>query len=207
MDIYACINQLYEIISYQGQEIKQLKEELSALTEQMKELSVRPSVKVERLEYKFDQLKVETLEGTLHIGLNPSDFSSFEDISIPPQATNQSASGGTVNHHGIETRLNQFIEQNLPAVIKEAETECGAQLNEDYRTFIKEDIMRQLPQRISHYARLIPPDKSRSGDSKPHEEQIVQSIIHDIQQAVRKFISQLPNNMKGGDIDGTARSE
>ena len=35
------------------------------------------------LEYKFDQLKVETLEGTLNIGLNPSDLQGIEDFSIP----------------------------------------------------------------------------------------------------------------------------
>ena len=35
------------------------------------------------MEYKFDQLKVETLEGTLNIGLNPSDLQGIEDFSVP----------------------------------------------------------------------------------------------------------------------------
>ena len=35
------------------------------------------------MEYKFDQLKVETLEGTLNIGLNPSDLQAIEDFSVP----------------------------------------------------------------------------------------------------------------------------
>ena len=37
----------------------------------MNSLKEAPSTKIDRIEYKFDQLKIETLEGTLNIGLNP----------------------------------------------------------------------------------------------------------------------------------------
>lgn len=56
---------------------------LASLIEEIEQLKARPPVRVDRIEYAFDQLKIETLDGTLNIGINPSDLSSIEDAAIP----------------------------------------------------------------------------------------------------------------------------
>jgi len=44
---------------------------------------------LEKIEYKFDQLKVETLEGTLSIGLSPTELAKH-DVEIPGYDTGES---------------------------------------------------------------------------------------------------------------------
>ena len=76
--------QLYDYVKWQHQEITNLKASMAELSKEIQKLKDKPSVTVERLEYKFDQLKVETLEGTLNIGLNPSDLNNIDDLSVTP---------------------------------------------------------------------------------------------------------------------------
>ena len=86
MDLYVYIQQLYDYMKRQHQEIAQLQTSMAQLSEEIKKLKEKPSITVERLEYKFDQLKVETLEGTLNIGLNPSDLNNIDDLSVTPRS-------------------------------------------------------------------------------------------------------------------------
>ena len=60
-----------------------MQKKIQSLEKQVSEFQNRPPVHIDRMEYKFDQLKVETLEGTLNIGLNPSDLQGIEDFSVP----------------------------------------------------------------------------------------------------------------------------
>ena len=67
----------------QDQKIRSLQQKMISMEQKITELQNRPPVHVEKMEYKFDQLKVETLEGTLNIGLNPTDLQGIEDFSVP----------------------------------------------------------------------------------------------------------------------------
>ena len=58
------------------------------MEQKITELQSRPSVHVEKLEYKFDQLKVEKLEGTLNIGLNPTDLQGDRGLFCSKQKWN-----------------------------------------------------------------------------------------------------------------------
>ncbi|MFK4998183.1 spore germination protein GerPC [Bacillus sp. N9] len=83
VDFQYCIQQLYDYMNQQQNEILKLRKELNRLENEVNKLKEKPGITVERLEYKFDQLKVETLEGTLNIGLNPADLKQIEDVAIP----------------------------------------------------------------------------------------------------------------------------
>ena len=85
MDFQMYIRQLYDQMYLQHQELSELRSLVTQLSAEVKQLKEKPSVTVERLEYKFDQLKVETLEGTLNIGLNPTDLNAIEDLAVPPK--------------------------------------------------------------------------------------------------------------------------
>ncbi len=75
-------------MTLQAQEnrIAALEHTIQKLQEEMKQLKEKPSIQVDKIEYKFDQLKVETLEGTLNIGLNPSDLANIEDFAVQNQS-------------------------------------------------------------------------------------------------------------------------
>ena len=70
------------ILEAQDKRILQLEQELKRLTEEISLLKNKPPIHVDKIEYKFDQLKVESLDGTLNIGLNPSDLNNIDELAI-----------------------------------------------------------------------------------------------------------------------------
>ncbi len=70
-DIYTYLHQLQQALQAQQATILNLEDQVRQLQEELNELKSRPSSSIGKVEYKFDQLKVENLNGTLNIGLNP----------------------------------------------------------------------------------------------------------------------------------------
>src|SRR5690606_18313641 len=68
------------------QTVLQLRQQLN---EQLSKAHTAPIYNVEKIEYRFDQLKVDTLEGALHIGMSASDPSlkptHIEELIIDKQ--------------------------------------------------------------------------------------------------------------------------
>ncbi len=81
-EFYYILQSIQDYVFQQDRKIQVLQKKILSLEKSITELQNRPPVQVERMEYKFDQLKVETLEGTLNIGLNPSDLQNIEDLSL-----------------------------------------------------------------------------------------------------------------------------
>ena len=82
-DFYQILQSIQSHIYKQDRMIQHLQKKMKSLEKKVEQLEGRPPVHIDRMEYKFDQLKVETLEGTLNIGLNPSDLQGIEDLSVP----------------------------------------------------------------------------------------------------------------------------
>lgn len=199
MDVHFYIKQLYDYVNLQQQEIASLKQSISNLTTEMKQLKEKPSVTVERLEYKFDQLKVETLEGTLNIGLNPSDLTNMDDFSVPTPTT----SGGNPLLKNISfkraltDKLDDYLNNQLDTIINDNERQIGRQLDSTYTNLIRDDILKQLPARIDHYIYSFGSYQNDGLDEEQLFEKIYNTIVADIHKAVHSFITQMPNSGKG----------
>lgn len=176
---------------------------LARLTKDVKKLNKTPSITVEKLEYKFDQLKVETLEGTLNIGLNPADLKQIEDLAVPPSSPPAPIKSDAEFNELLANRLNQYIEGDLKQIIYEVEEQTGAKLSPQHLSMIQEDLRKQLPARTEHYIQFF---TKQSGKKLPEEnllDKLYQTMTMDMNQAVRTFISQSNSNKKGIDNDGT----
>ena len=82
---YSYSIQLQRYLEAQDKRILQLEQEIKHLTEEISLLKNKPPIHVEKIEYKFDQLKVESLDGTLNIGLNPNDLNNIDEFAINNQ--------------------------------------------------------------------------------------------------------------------------
>lgn len=80
MLLYDYLVKLRRYLSWQTKKIQTLEQRLLLLENQLKELEQQPRTTIERIEYKFDQLKVETLEGTLNIGITPNGLATLSKI-------------------------------------------------------------------------------------------------------------------------------
>lgn len=187
MDFYSYQHYLYQLIQQQQQTIHQLNTKVQSLTEQLSQLQRNPTITIEKLEYNFDQLKVETLEGTLNIGISPQDLANTEDLAIP-----------TPNHvieltKQLHQRVDQFLTTELDGVISEIEKQMNIQLNEQQRQLIFSDIQKQLPARMNQYVKFA------QDNDRTDEKELFQTIRSDIIQAVQVYIHQTMSETRKGD--------
>lgn len=181
-------------IYQQDKVLRDLQKKIQTIEETVSDLKKRPSVKVERMEYKFDQLKVETLEGTLNIGLNPSDLQAIEDFSVP-------GNNGTIHPKErmsmfteIESSINEYLGSNLQSIMGDTSEPLEFPVDDTYRDFILEDIKKQLSTRIEHYLNQPLRDGSTGEQQK---EWIIEQLKKEIQHGILTFLQNLPENMKG----------
>ncbi|MBS4198656.1 hypothetical protein KHA93_03200 [Bacillus sp. FJAT-49732] len=199
MDLKLYLKQLNEYVAWQQQEINQLQTTMAQLSADVQKLKEKPSITVERLEYKFDQLKVEKLDGTLNIGLNPADLNNIEDFSAVPSMRNEKApeEDQQMKTELLE-KLNQYVDQQLDKIIHESENQIGIQLEESYFNLIKEDIRKQLPTRAEHYLHFFSTRTNEDITSEQLFEKMYRTIIADINNGVHTFIAQMPRDRKEG---------
>ncbi|NHC41386.1 spore gernimation protein [Bacillus sp. MM2020_1] len=189
---------LQRCIQAQEQRILTLENALQKMKEDIKLVNEKQAVHIDKIEYKFDQLKVETLEGTLNIGLNPSELSGIEDFAVQNQSltTPISPKHQMQRSMKIEEAIYRYLETDLPLVVEAVQRELNVQPNDEYLSFVKQDIIKQLPSRIEHHL-AANSASSRSSENTPSDELIIEALKKEIQNGVMVFFSNLPENLKG----------
>ncbi|WP_309472965.1 spore germination protein GerPC [Cytobacillus firmus] len=190
------LQQLHAFVEAQEKRIRSLEAAVRKLQEENEVLKSRPPMQVDRIEYKFDQLKVESLEGTLNIGLNPSELQNIEDFAVDNKNINApiSPKNQMKRTMEIEDAIYQYLERELPEITSSVQKKLNVSVDDSYIAFIKEDIKKQLPNRIDFYIKQQA--SNRSGQENDNAE-IIELIKKEIHNGVHAFISHLPENMKG----------
>ncbi|KIL47367.1 spore germination protein GerPC [Jeotgalibacillus campisalis] len=134
------MQQIYYQLAALQQQLAQCMERLVKIEQKLEERAPSPSsVHIEKIEYKFDQLKVETLEGTLSIGLSPSDLYK-QDVEIP----------GFRSSESIEDQIRKFIDEQIPTIFSDCNTIKDPVGNPITPNQVTDQLIQQLPQRIEH---------------------------------------------------------
>ncbi len=176
---------LENIIRKQSDQLKYLERKIEDLETRIQENS---STNVEKIEYHFDQLKIETLEGTLNIGLSPQGVTSADELSIPNPTVNQrtEAEQSPVVQQ-IQGELQPFFQRELPEKLKEFTEQQNKSLPLGFENMIYEDIFRQLPTRIQHYIRLHSENHNGIVNDQA-KDSIISDLKNEIIQSIQKFI-------------------
>lgn len=185
---------MYQQIQNQSVQIKKMEELIVQLKDRLKELEDIPRTNIEKIEYNFDQLKVETLEGTLNIGITPNGTDSIEQLAV-----NQTSSTEGTDllykypelYPNIQQRLNNFLTKDCYKLIEDMEEKYKYQLDDPYRSFIIKDIQKQLGNRIQYY---LGEEAKRdlNGDQDHIENMIIVKVTEDIKKAIEAFVKNLP---------------
>lgn len=170
------------------------------------QLKEKPNMQVDRIEYKFDQLKVEKLNGTLNIGLNPFSGEAIEDFSV----TGDQIKMNGQPFHSFQPAQPEEEQKRLLALQKEAENYLCAEgkkviqqiagrldtrVSEEVMNYIIDDIRRQLPARIHFQQGVILQNQKKAFTPDELNEAILQALKQDIEQAVQTFLIHLPKEM------------
>lgn len=200
-DLAAYFQQYNQYLQQQQTEITKLQQSMEALQAEIKELKTKPGTTIERIEYKFDQLKVERLEGTLNIGLNPYNTDQVDEFAVNQGALNVPPQQALLPQ--IQQRIRQSIhdhlDQNGYETIRAVEQKLGVPPNEAYYDFMVQDVKRQLDGRIQYYLEQTPKEQWGNEErSNEGADQVIEKMKYDIEQAFSSFLQHLPREWKDG---------
>jgi len=194
MSLYEYFMKLHRYLSWQTKKIHALERHLHVLEARLQEIEAQPRTSIERIEYKFDQLKVETLEGTLNIGIAPPGAGgTIEDLAVEPVKTVIPKPEPALMR-AIQEKIAAYLKQEAPETLKQLEHQYGRRLDDTYRQFILQDIARQTDERIRFYLQ----EKANHGYVPPGdrdeavEHEIFQKVKADIEQSLDAFLKHLP---------------
>ncbi|MFD0694600.1 spore germination protein GerPC [Paenibacillus sp. GCM10027628] len=199
------------------QTVNNLEQTITKLQTALNSVKDQKGIHIDRIEYKFDQLKVEKLDGTLTIGISPSSLHGIEDFNVNGVSIGKEGLAGTdqgsVNpmapgqgegigigpdarsdsnvQQEVFSGIEQYLQQGVHADMRNLEHKYQHPLDDDYKEMILDDIRRQLDTRIRHYV-----GQYRSIGFKEPMEEITTSIMektkNDILSALDSYISSLP---------------
>ncbi|WP_043933110.1 spore germination protein GerPC [Bacillus sp. EB01] len=227
MDLYQALQWMQGQLQVFNQRIAVLEESLRCAEEEIRLLKEKPTIQVGTIQYKFDQLKVESLEGTLSIGLNPNDLQGIEEMAIAegqngfpgqPGSPGDFASPGQQRFEGnpgynpqpiqpidptnfmqrsteINDAIHTYLEQELPSRLGHLQEELGLPKSDDYLSFIKSDVKKQLPGRIESHIR-----RASATGQEVENEMILSALKQEIENGIRTFLANLPDQLKGGSL-------
>lgn len=196
-DLSQFLYHLQNTLEGQQEAIHTLQEQLMILKRELMELQKKPTVRVDRIEYKFDQLKVERLDGTLNIGLTPGELQGIDEFAVNQKQLNPylfPARDELVERLSREAFL--YLEQNKESIFQKAERISNQRADSTMRSFIMEDLSRQLPTRINYYIDQTPIQRRNERDLGENVEQISEAIKTDIETAIIRFMEAYPESMK-----------
>jgi spore germination protein PC len=197
-DLQYQIQVLHEQVKHQNYHIHKLQQTIKLLEDDIKQLKEKPQTNIEKIEYKFDQLKVETLDGTLNIGFTPNGSGSDP---IEEFAVNQSTDVPHILHTHpelyptLQERVNHFIEHESMPLFQSLEKKHNITLDSSQRQFIIDDIKKQISERVYFYLNKLDRNKEDFADRVQIEEKTFERVRNDVERAISSFIEKIP---KGG---------
>ena len=197
-DFYSYAIEMKKYLEKQEQRILTLEAEIHSLAAKLQQMTNQRSVTIEKIEYKFDQLKIEKLDGTLNIGVNPGDIEEFVDSTVSNMSSSSPTSFTTEQREIVTSQItaevSAFIDRELSEMIAQHEAQTGERFEGQYDNFIREDLFKQLPERIEFYLNQHPYNKNIE-QANEYTEKIIEQIKTDISQAIYHFLQNVQQGM------------
>ncbi|MBP0724559.1 spore gernimation protein GerPC [Bacillus sp. RG28] len=197
--ISSQIYYLQQLAQEQSILLTALQERIVQLEKEVSELKKRPQTVFEKVEYKFDQLKVERLEGTLNIGLNPLQAPSIDDFTVENQSilVQKQPQFDELRQY-ITDRIQKHLKEDAWSQIRGIEESTRSHVDDYYRQMMIDDIRNQMETRIPYYISQFEDHPDFSVNPSLFKEEIIQKMLQDINQAFVAFLHNLPENIRKG---------
>lgn len=200
-DILQYFRQMNDYLHAQNQQMESMKKLIEQLNQEMNEWREKQVPTVIKNEYKFDLLKVEKLEGTMNIGLNPKgNDAAIGEFSVPSSTVSgPTESAGSSAFKRVQNEIYRYMEQDAHQVLKRIEEDYGHSLDPAYRSFILEDIKKQIDQRILHYLGQLDTKELEPEQREAWEQKVIQKVKRDIERTCTTFVTHLPREVDHGE--------
>ncbi|MFX3622458.1 MAG: spore germination protein GerPC [Ectobacillus sp.] len=199
-DWFGFIQQLQHTIQCQQQKLEELEAAIKSLTAELDELKRNPPPSIGKVEYKFDQLKVENLNGTLNIGLSPFSGKGtvIEDFDVDTETlkVNPDVQVNPDFYQDIIQEMSRYLNEEAYGKIMQMEQQHRTQLDDTYRQMMIDDIKKQMEHRLPYYMSQVQPYPEITSDPFRMKEYIIQTMKHDIDKAFLAFIQHMPHHIR-----------
>lgn len=196
-DLMNYLQQLHQYIQNQDQRINELTETIKGLRLDVEQMKNQPHTNIERIEYKFDQLKVEHLDGVLNIGLNPTDPEQIDNFDVQQRGMKVNGAQQELREQLAQQcsdEINHFLTEECPIYIEQAEQQYNLRLDEPHRRHIIEDIRKQIDSRIQYY--LSGQSLSEHDSLLDKKQEILSLVKKDVENSIKHFLNHLPKDPK-----------
>lgn len=196
-DLAQNLQHIYNYLNSQQERINHLEATVQHLQNEMNSIKQNPASNIEKIEYKFDQLKVERLEGTLNIGITPQNGeNAIEDFAVTQHEMNVPAppSHPSTLFENVKRHIHQYLNGECYQVFHSIEQQNNYYLDNHYRQYIIEDIRAQIDNRIQYYISQINqnPNNQDLGNPEQLETVTLNKVKEDIHKTYDEFIKHLP---------------
>ncbi|MFC7680246.1 spore germination protein GerPC [Paenibacillus sp. GCM10028914] len=181
--------QLYQEMKAQSEKIERLEQFLQEIRKDVNAMMDKSQTHIERLEYHFDLLKIEKLEGTLNIGMSPSSTEkSLEDITVNGQNLQeiQTDPNRAILLSNIQESVNLYLNRDISQRIKKTAEESNKQVDSKYTEMIIQDLRNQIDERIILYLDQLLADKTMN--KTQIQNKVIELVKRDIDIAVQQHV-------------------
>jgi spore germination protein PC len=190
---YPYIQNLHHQLHHLTERIKKLELVIENMQEEITGLKERKQFNVEKIEYRFDQLKVEQLEGTLNIGITPGHAENIEKYAVHQKEMedlqfSQPEQQDDALFQRIYDQIDNYLQGNENSIISSLKNKYEIQLDNEYSQMMIDDVKKQLDQRIKYYLRQ---PKSSQQVNVDLEKQIVEQTKSDIYGALDQHFQKI----------------
>lgn len=202
MDFYQyavwVLNEMHKALVWQIDKISKIEKDMERIREQLVRLEALPRTNVEKIEYNFEQLKVERLDGTLTIGITPYGTGTIEDLDVHNCHTEDIPLGEQTSVHPlfqqIRDNISRYIRQSVPAIVEEQAKERNIRLASADREMITDDLIKQIDDRIMAY--LLHSKHDGQKQESITVQHVLQNLKRDVHAALDQYFSRFGKGEK-----------
>lgn len=188
------LQQLHSYINWQADKINKLESNVEEIKKELTDFKNQKQIAIDKIEYRFDLLKVENLNGTLVIGVTPDGAKSIEEMAKNGcSVVHTSKDKHSELYDSTSNSMEQFLNSEVPGKIDSVSKQYQLNVNHEYRQRMTNDLKQQLHDRIHHYMNQIDDDK----DLPTAKQFIVDHVKRDIQLAIEQHMETIQNHTKG----------
>jgi len=180
-------------------QLKQLTDQLALVQKQLDEVKSKPPM---HIEYHFDQLKVNRLEGTLNVGIAPQGIKDIEALETPGFAGWKAAEEDEALQplRQVQQEMAAYMDTESYSVLTKMESQFNVSLSEEHRAQVIADVKKQLGERVHYYVRSETyPAQGTEEEKRIWRDKIKNKTIRDVQGAFAAYLGRQQNSGKADD--------
>ncbi|OPA77780.1 hypothetical protein BVG16_15235 [Paenibacillus selenitireducens] len=189
-------HQLHTYINWQTDRINKLETNLEELKKELTGIRNQKQISIDKIEYRFDMLKMENLNGTLVIGVTPDGAKSIEDMAKDGCSwVHNSKDKQSDLYDSTSKMMDQYLQNQVPDTIDSFTKTHQVHVDQEYRQLMVSDLKKQIHDRIHYYINQM--DEETAKDASMARQHILDHVKRDIQMAIEQHIRTIQSDPKG----------